>query len=166
TSILGPAAIAWLLLIEIFGRNSTRITRWPPSRHGATLTSANRATTPTDATSANAHSGGLRAVTGGQGQCLAAQRELARDCPVCISIHDVWLEQRTLLPLRACNLIAVSAGCHRMGTRTTMTDMATVYRRPVSAMRHSVKPQLASWDRAAHPSQVKLRRFLAHVDAV
>ena len=47
-----------------------------------------------------------------------------------------------------------------------MTDMATVYRRPVSAMRHSVKPQLASWDRAAHPSQVKLRRFLAHVDAV
>jgi len=25
---------------------------------------------------------GLRAVTGGQGQCLAAQRELARDCPV------------------------------------------------------------------------------------
>jgi len=53
-----------------------------------------------------------------------------------------------------------------MRTRTTMTDMATVYRRPVSAMRHSVKPQLASWDRAAHPSQVKLRRFLAHVDAV
>ena len=47
-----------------------------------------------------------------------------------------------------------------------MTDMATVYRRPVSAMRHSVKPQLASWDRAAHPSQVKLRRFLAQVDAV
>jgi hypothetical protein len=53
-----------------------------------------------------------------------------------------------------------------MRTRTTMTDMATVYRRPVSAMRHSVKPQLASWDRAAHPSQVKLRRFLAQVDAV
>ena len=48
----------------------------------------------------------------------------------------------------------------------TMTGMATVYRRPVSAMRHSVKPQLASWDRAAHPSQVKLRRFLAQVDAV
>jgi hypothetical protein len=53
-----------------------------------------------------------------------------------------------------------------MRTRTTMTDMATVYRSPVSAMRHSVKPQLASWDRAAHPSQLKLRRFLAHVDAV
>jgi hypothetical protein len=44
--------------------------------------------------------------------------------------------------------------------------MATVYRRPVSALRHSVKPQLASWDRAAHPSQVKLRRFVAQVDAV
>ena len=43
---------------------------------------------------------GLRAVIGGQGQCLAAQREPARDCPVCISIHDVWLEQRTLSPLR------------------------------------------------------------------
>lgn len=47
-----------------------------------------------------------------------------------------------------------------------MTDMATVYRCPVSAIRHIVKPQLASWDRAAHPSQVKLRRYLAHVDAV
>ena len=47
-----------------------------------------------------------------------------------------------------------------------MAHMATVYRRPVDAMRHSVKPQLASWDRAAHPSQVKLARFLAHVDAV
>jgi hypothetical protein len=41
-----------------------------------------------------------------------------------------------------------------------------VYRRPVGVMRHSVKPQLASWDRAGHPSQVKLRRFLAHVDAI
>ena len=28
-SILGPAAIAWLLLLGIFGRNSMRITRWP-----------------------------------------------------------------------------------------------------------------------------------------
>src|SRR5689334_12037073 len=53
-----------------------------------------------------------------------------------------------------------------MRTGTTMTGMATLYRRPVSAMRYSVKPQLASWGRAAHPSQVKLRRFLAHVDAV
>jgi len=33
-------------------------------------------------------------------------------------------------------------------------------------MRQSVKPQLASWDRAGHPSQVKLARFLAHVDAI
>jgi hypothetical protein len=47
-----------------------------------------------------------------------------------------------------------------------MTDMAVVYRRPVGVMRHSVKPQLASWDRAGHPSQVKLRRFLAQVDAI
>jgi hypothetical protein len=53
-----------------------------------------------------------------------------------------------------------------MRTRTTMTFMATVYRRPAGVMRHSVKPQLASWERAAHPSQVKLRRFLAHVDAI
>ena len=48
----------------------------------------------------------------------------------------------------------------------TMTDMATVYRRPAGVMRHSVKPQLASWERAGHPSQVKLGRFLAHVDAI
>ena len=33
-------------------------------------------------------------------------------------------------------------------------------------MRQSVKPQLASWDRAGHPSQVRLARFLAHVDAI
>jgi hypothetical protein len=33
-------------------------------------------------------------------------------------------------------------------------------------MRQSVKPQLASQDRAGHPSQVKLARFLAHVDAI
>src|SRR5215470_4961970 len=47
-----------------------------------------------------------------------------------------------------------------------MTHMARVYRRPVGVLRHSVKPQLASWDRAGHPSQVKLARFLAHVDAI
>ena len=47
-----------------------------------------------------------------------------------------------------------------------MTHMATVYRRPAGVMRHSVKPQLASRERAAHPSQVKLARFLAHVDAI
>ncbi len=41
-----------------------------------------------------------------------------------------------------------------------------VYRRPVGVMRQSVKPQLASWERAGHPSQVKLGRFLAHVDAI
>jgi hypothetical protein len=47
-----------------------------------------------------------------------------------------------------------------------MTGMAMVYRRPVGAMRQSVKPQLASWERAGHPSQVKLGRFLAHVDTI
>jgi hypothetical protein len=47
-----------------------------------------------------------------------------------------------------------------------MADMAVVYRRPAGVMRQSVKPQLASWDRAGHPSQVKLARFLAHVDAI
>ena len=47
-----------------------------------------------------------------------------------------------------------------------MIAMAMVYRRPAGAMRQSVKPQLASWDRAGHPSQVKLARFLAHVDAI
>jgi hypothetical protein len=44
--------------------------------------------------------------------------------------------------------------------------MTTVYRCPVGVMRQSVKPQLASSERAGHPSQVKLRRFLAHVDAI
>src|SRR6201996_4051056 len=47
-----------------------------------------------------------------------------------------------------------------------MTHMPVVYRRPVGAMRQSVKPQLASWERAGHPSQVKLGRFLANVDAI
>ena len=47
-----------------------------------------------------------------------------------------------------------------------MTDMAVVYRRPIGVMRQSVKPQLASRERAGHPSQVKLARFLAHVDAI
>src|SRR5690348_13060124 len=47
-----------------------------------------------------------------------------------------------------------------------MSHMAMVYRRPAGVMRQSVKPQLASRERAGHPSQVKLRRFLAHVDAV
>src|SRR5215469_7051781 len=60
----------------------------------------------------------------------------------------------------------LAAGCHQMRTRTTMTHMATVYRRPVGVLRHSVKPQLASGERAGHPSQVKLGRFLAHVDVI
>src|SRR5499427_9703604 len=58
------------------------------------------------------------------------------------------------------------AGCHQMRARTTMTGMAVLYRRPVGAMRQSIKPQLASGERAGHPSQVKLGRFLAHVDAI
>lgn len=33
-------------------------------------------------------------------------------------------------------------------------------------MQLSVEPQLASWDRAGHPSQLRLASFLAHVDAV
>jgi hypothetical protein len=53
-----------------------------------------------------------------------------------------------------------------MRAGTTMTDMAMVYRRPAGVMRQSVKPQLASQDQAGHPSQVKLARFLAHVDAI
>src|SRR6266576_4809443 len=53
-----------------------------------------------------------------------------------------------------------------MRARTTMSHMAMVYRRPVGVMRQSGKPQLASWDRAGHPSQVKLGRFLAHVDTI
>jgi hypothetical protein len=47
-----------------------------------------------------------------------------------------------------------------------MAYMAMVYCRPAGVMRQSVKPQLASRDRAGHPSQVKLARFLAHVDAI
>ena len=53
-----------------------------------------------------------------------------------------------------------------MRARTTMMHMAMVYRRPAGVMRQSVKPQLASEDRAGHPGQVKLGRFLAHVDAI
>jgi hypothetical protein len=47
-----------------------------------------------------------------------------------------------------------------------MTHMAMVYSRPAGVMRQSVKPQLSSGHRAGHPSQVKLARFLAHVDAI
>ena len=63
-------------------------------------------------------------------------------------------------------MLVIPAGCHQVQARTTMTHMASVYRRPAGSMRHSVKPQLASWNRAGHPSQVKLARFLAHVDAI
>lgn len=41
-----------------------------------------------------------------------------------------------------------------------------VYRRPVGALRLSVEPRLASWDRAGHPGQVALAGFLAQVDAM
>jgi hypothetical protein len=41
-----------------------------------------------------------------------------------------------------------------------------VYQRPAGAVRLSVEPQLASWDRAGHPSHVELAGFLAHVDGV
>src|SRR6266566_7085602 len=67
--------------------------------------------------------------------------------------------------LRARNVLGYRLVAARCG-RTTMTHMATVYRRPVGVMRQSLKPQLASWDRAGHPSQVKLARFLAHVGAI
>jgi len=48
----------------------------------------------------------------------------------------------------------------------TMSGMVSMYRYPADAVRLSVEPQLASWDRAGHPSQVRLAGFLAHVDAV
>lgn len=41
-----------------------------------------------------------------------------------------------------------------------------VYRRPVGALRLSVEPRLASWDRAGHPGQVALAGFLAQVAAM
>jgi len=47
-----------------------------------------------------------------------------------------------------------------------MTGMVLMYRRPAGAVQLSVEPRLASWDRAGHPSQVRLTGFLAHVDAV
>jgi hypothetical protein len=46
-----------------------------------------------------------------------------------------------------------------------MSGMAVVYRHPADAIRLRVQPQLASWDRAGQPSQVRLAGFLAHVDA-
>jgi hypothetical protein len=73
---------------------------------------------------------------------------------------------QTLAYAAASAQLGVSAGCQQMRTGTTMADMAMVYRRPAGVMRQSVKPQLASWERAGHPSQVKLGRFLAQVDAI
>jgi hypothetical protein len=53
-----------------------------------------------------------------------------------------------------------------MRMQATMTGMVMVYRQAVNAVRLSVEPRLASWDRAGHPSQVGLASFLAHVDAL
>jgi len=47
-----------------------------------------------------------------------------------------------------------------------MSGMALVYLCPAGAVRLGVEPQLASWDRAGHPSQVRLAGVLAHVDTV
>jgi hypothetical protein len=98
---------------------------------------------------------------------------IADECPVdhlgqqaALAAGPADTEAHGSAALRARNLLGVSAGCHQMRTRTTMTPMAMVYRRPAGVTRQSVKPQLASWDRAGHPSQVKLARFLAHVDAI
>jgi hypothetical protein len=50
TSILGPAAIAWLLILEIFDRNSMRITRWPSHITTPRLPAETSNTTSVDAT--------------------------------------------------------------------------------------------------------------------
>src|SRR5215831_10166547 len=50
TSILGPAAIAWLLILEIFGQNSMRITRWPSHITTPRLAAETSNTTSVDAT--------------------------------------------------------------------------------------------------------------------
>lgn len=84
----------------------------------------------------------------------------------CMTTHRRGGENISPHPLRARSLLWMSAGCRRMRVRRTMAHMAVVYRCPVGVMRQSVKPQRASWDRAGHPSQVKLGRFLAHVDAI
>lgn len=80
--------------------------------------------------------------------------------------RELWADSHPHLPLRERSLVEVSAGCDQVRAGTTMTDMATVYHRPAGVLRQSVKPQLANWDRAGHPSQVKLIRFLAHVDVI
>ncbi|WP_435586046.1 hypothetical protein [Micromonospora aurantiaca (nom. illeg.)] len=41
--------------------------------------------------------------------------------------------------------------------------MGRLYQRPSQPMTLQIKPELASWERAGHPSQVRLSRFLDHV---
>ena len=48
----------------------------------------------------------------------------------------------------------------------TMTGMAVIFRRPPTAVRLKVAPQLASWDKEGTPSQLRLAGFLAHVAEV
>jgi hypothetical protein len=48
----------------------------------------------------------------------------------------------------------------------TIAGMAVIFRRPAGAVLLSVPPQLASWDKAGTPGQVRLACFLAHVDAL
>ena len=50
------------------------------------------------------------------------------------------------MPLRARNLLGCIGWLPLDAARTTMTDMAMVYRRPVGVTRQSIKPQLASWE--------------------
>jgi hypothetical protein len=47
-----------------------------------------------------------------------------------------------------------------------MTGMAVIFQRPAAAVRLKVSPQLASWDKAGTPSQLRLAGFLAHVAEV
>src|SRR5260370_41873422 len=55
--------------------------------------------------------------------------------------------------------------CGRMREPSKIGGMAMLYCRPAGAARLSVEPQLASWDRAGSPGQLRLSNFLAHVDA-
>lgn len=45
------------------------------------------------------------------------------------------------------------------------TGAAVMFRRPANPVLLSTEPQLASWNRAGHPSQLRLASFLAQVDA-
>ncbi|MEU7797389.1 hypothetical protein AB0B11_28610 [Micromonospora tulbaghiae] len=44
--------------------------------------------------------------------------------------------------------------------------MGQLYQRPSQPMMLQIKPELASWERAGHPSQVRLSRFLDHVSTL